>query len=577
VIEFKSWVNEQKHYLAKPWLVLGKGPSFSKRSEFQTSDYFLFCLNHVVREEKVDVAHIIDIDVAEACSEAILKNCDWLIMPRIPNVRNFPSEYVTLADWLTSMPALAEMEKRGRLVTYDFSPLPGDDPWVIDARFFSSEIALGLLGRLGVRKIRSLGIDGGRTYSQSFTDLKKETLLANGQRSFNIQFERITEICTKYGIDYAPLVKPMLVYVGADETQLVASHVLEYSIHKYASRPAIVTPMAPYKFALPKEEKNRPRTGFSFQRFLIPSLCDYSDRALYVDSDMQVFTDLAELWEIPFGHQKVLCTYQKRPEVWTDFSWFHEGRQYSVMLLDCPRLPWKIEEIVRGLDEEKFSYQDLMFNLCLVQPDEIEDRVPPEWNCLEHYSEGKTKLLHYTAVQLQPWRNDDNPLRHIWEKCFQEAYLAGYLPDQLLEDALSKGDLKSSMSETIERLQTEKAIDREREERATRSKISMPVKVQLMEHQIRQLRKELQDANEKLAATEKELGIVSDRLGWAREEISEYRAHILGLEKNVHSLYSSKTWKLGRVFTKPAEIVRRSLPKKHTTRTDRPFNSHSPK
>ena len=62
---------------------------------------------------------------------------------------------------------------------------------------------------------------------------------------------------------------------------------------------------------LPKDEKNRPRTGFSFFRFAIPELCNYSDRALYLDADMQVFSDLAELWDIPFNKQRILCTYQK--------------------------------------------------------------------------------------------------------------------------------------------------------------------------------------------------------------------------------------------------------------------------
>ena len=29
----------------------------------------------------------------------------------------------------------------------------------------------------------------------------------------------------------------------------------------------------------------------------------------------------------------------------------------SVLLLDCDRLDWKIDEIVRGLDEERYNYQ----------------------------------------------------------------------------------------------------------------------------------------------------------------------------------------------------------------------------
>jgi len=49
-------------------------------------------------------------------------------------------------------------------------------------------------------------------------------------------------------------------------------------------------------------------------------------------------------------------------------------------VLDTPRLPWKIEEIVQGLDDGKFTYEDLLFECCLVKPEEIEDRIPSEWN-----------------------------------------------------------------------------------------------------------------------------------------------------------------------------------------------------
>ena len=104
---------------------------------------------------------------------------------------------------------------------------------------------------------------------------------------------------------------------------------------------------------MPRDKKNRPRTGFSFCRLTIPERCGYRGRALYLDADMLVFADLAELWQIPFGEQSVLCTWQSEPPPdWRDNPAFHTGRHYAVMLLDCDRLPWHIEEIIRGLDED---------------------------------------------------------------------------------------------------------------------------------------------------------------------------------------------------------------------------------
>ena len=81
------------------------------------------------------------------------------------------------------------------------------------------------------------------------------------------------------------------------------------------------------------------------------------------------------------------------------------------MLLDCERLDWEIDDIVGGLDEGRYTYEQLMFELCVVDEDEINDNIPPVWNHLEHYEPGETKLLHYTVVPTQPWKNDKNPLQ----------------------------------------------------------------------------------------------------------------------------------------------------------------------
>jgi hypothetical protein len=205
MLELKNWI-AKRHFDDKPWLVLGKGPTFSKRGDFDLKSFNKIALNHVVREEKVEVAHIIDIDVADDCRQHLRANCDWLIIPWVPNVKHFRGEYLTLADWCSCIPELKEMDSLGRLVTYDFSHEENGDPWTVVARYFSSEAALGILGRMNVKTVYSLGIDGGRSYSNSFDDLKKRTLLGNGLPSFDLQFERLYEIAKTFAIDYSPLV-----------------------------------------------------------------------------------------------------------------------------------------------------------------------------------------------------------------------------------------------------------------------------------------------------------------------------------------------------------------------------------
>jgi hypothetical protein len=460
MIELKTWL-ENPPVDGRPWLVLGKGPTFGRRAEFPLDDYQLLSLNHVVRELPVTIAHMIDIDVAAACGDALTKNCRFLVMPRYPHVDHRADVSRPLESFFDTVPALRALDEQGRLVWYNLrnnkkSPLVGNDS-ILSARYFSSEAALELLGVLGAKRVRSLGIDGGHNYGAAFRDLAGTTRLANGQPSFDLQFGELDRIVEQYGIDYAPLIPPMRVFVGVDETQMVPTRVLEYSIRKHTPMPVRVTPMLNVPVPIPKEPRNRPRTGFSFCRFLIPSLCGHRGRALYVDSDMQVFTDLEELWRIPFGDRKVLCTYQKEPpQAWRNTQVnFKPGRQMSVMMLDCERLPWRIEDIVRGLDDGAYTYEQLMFDLCLVRPDEIGDDLPPEWNCLEHYEPESSKLLHYTVVDTQPWRNDRNPLGEVWMDCYREAVAAGAVPFDEVADGVARGWLKPALLDAFpQRLRT---------------------------------------------------------------------------------------------------------------------------
>jgi hypothetical protein len=168
---------------------------------------------------------------------------------------------------------------------------------------------------------------------------------------------------------------------------------------------------------------------------------------------MQVFADIEELWARPFDAHKVMVSRQDHaPAAWKDSKWFRPGPQMSVMVLDCSRLDWDIQEIVRGLDEGRFSYADLLFDLCLVPPGEIDDTLPSEWNHLERYEPGFTKLIHYTVVPTQPWKNDENPLRDLWRSAYREAVAAGAIVPDEVQSLARRGGIKSALVDDLEEL-----------------------------------------------------------------------------------------------------------------------------
>ncbi len=437
---FFDWFAAQPRETTSRWVIFGKGPSFARRAEFDLSGYRTLALNHVVRDQLVDVAHAIDIDVIEACADVLEQNAGVVAMPWYPHQRN-RSGSRTLAEWSAELPVLGRLATAGRLLWYDLGTSRkrhGEGP-MIPAPYFSAEAALSLLALAGARHVRSLGVDGGATYSREFAQLQDKTLLSNGHKSFDTQFQGFARTIMQTGVDYAPLniESPIRVFVGAAPPQMLAVKVLEYSIRKHASMSVEVFPLfqAPLQFPIPKEPANRPRTPFSFQRFLIPSLKGFRGRAIYVDSDMQVFRDIRELWTLPFNGADLLAARElgdsgRRP-------------QFSVMLLDCERLRWNLTEIVARLDSGELDYEKLMYKMAVAE--KIEAAIDPHWNSLERYEDGVTSLLHYTDMNTQPWLSRSNKLNYLWTRDLFEAIDRGVIAREYVAAEAAAGHVRPSL------------------------------------------------------------------------------------------------------------------------------------
>jgi hypothetical protein len=396
MLELTEWFLRAA-FPAKPWLVLGKGPTFDRRDEFDLGAYNLIALNHVVDVLHVDVEHAIDIDVIEDCADRIAGNCDWLLVPRYPHVKSTLGTRA-LEDYFDEIPVLRELSEQDRLVWYNLShtPIVGDSP-VIGASRFSSEAVLNVLGRMGVTTVRSLGVDGGRSYAPSFASLEETTLLTNGALDFHLQFELLEVIAEEHGLDFRPLVEPLKVFVGADESQLVEYRVLEYSIQRAASIPVEVTPM----FAV-SDRKPHDREQWARE---VPALCEFRGRALYLDADTLVLGDVGELARLPAGAAPVRGTV--------------------AMLLDCERL---------GPDAAPSAWGQ-----------RSNDDLPDGWSGAGAYVPDQTKAVRFDAASPQPWRSDGHPLDEVWMALYREAVHGGAVPPEEVEAAIAGGRVKPSL------------------------------------------------------------------------------------------------------------------------------------
>lgn len=241
------------------------------------------------------------------------------------------------------------------------------------------------------------------------------------------------------------------VYVGADRSQQLAIKVLEHSIKRHTTAPVEVIQMVDLPVPTPADPRNGQRTGFSYSRFCIPKLAGYSGRAIYMDADMQVFKDIRRLWELPFNGAKVLVQQEVKH---LDMTMSKENapqkriKQCAVMLLDCSRLNWDIKAIVKDLDEAHYTYEQLMYEMCILGEDEVSYSVPFEWNSLEYFDEN-TCLTHYTDMGTQPWVSTNNPNGHIWFGEVRRMLAEGSLEWATLEQEVRAGYFRPSLLREI--------------------------------------------------------------------------------------------------------------------------------
>ena len=164
------------------------------------------------------------------------------------------------------------------------------------------------------------------------------------------------------------------VFIGVDPRQPVAYHVLCSSIQRRSSKPVAFIPLLIDQ--LPITRKGL--TDFTFARYLVPWLCGYHGKAVFLDSDMLVLGDIAELFDdkydsavsvVPFGGSLQF----ERP---------------SVMVFNCDMCG---DLTPSYIDNHQSSPQSFEWALSI-------GRLPLEWNYLVGYSApmADVKLIHYT-------------------------------------------------------------------------------------------------------------------------------------------------------------------------------------
>jgi hypothetical protein len=191
------------------------------------------------------------------------------------------------------------------------------------------------------------------------------------------------------------------VFIGYDENETVAFHVLAHSIMRHASKPVEIVPIVKSHMSAfyTRERSGLESTDFSFTRFLAPYLCDYKGWAIFTDCDMLVTADIAELWALRDDKYAVMCTkHDYQPVGDTKFlgqvqTKYEKKNWSSVMMFNnarCTALTPEVVSTETGLFLHQFKW---------LGNDDLIGSLPLSWNYLvgEHQTTSSTpELIHYT-------------------------------------------------------------------------------------------------------------------------------------------------------------------------------------
>jgi len=191
------------------------------------------------------------------------------------------------------------------------------------------------------------------------------------------------------------------VFIGYDDVEAVAYHTYCHSILKRASEPVALSPLhteALRKAGLYRRDRDAKQSNeFSFTRFLVPALCDFSGWALFTDCDMLMLGDIAGLWALRDDRYSVMVVkHDYEPSTETKFM---GARQYrypkknwsSVMLFNCPRCRALTPDYVNTAPPLNLH----QFKWC--GEDEVGE-LPATWNHLvgEYPHDPGANLVHFT-------------------------------------------------------------------------------------------------------------------------------------------------------------------------------------
>jgi lipopolysaccharide biosynthesis glycosyltransferase len=193
--------------------------------------------------------------------------------------------------------------------------------------------------------------------------------------------------------------KSIPIFIGYDAREAVAYHTCVNSIIRYSTNPISINPLSLNLLKGYNETHTDGSNQFIYSRFLLPHLMDYNGWAIFIDGDMIIRDDIAELYNLQNNDYSVMVvkhdykTKSNTKYLGSKNEDYPRKNWSSVVLWNCGHIKNKIltPELIQksnGSYLHRFSWLT----------DNDIGSLPIEWNWLpdEYGENNNAKLLHYT-------------------------------------------------------------------------------------------------------------------------------------------------------------------------------------
>ena len=190
------------------------------------------------------------------------------------------------------------------------------------------------------------------------------------------------------------------IFIGYDEGEKIAFHVLAESIRKQSSEPISITPidLNTIRNHFIRDKQSNQSTEFAFSRFMVPYLSNYEGWSIFMDCDMLLRTDINELWKLRDDDYAVMCVkhnYEPKQDVkfrGAKNEKFPKKNWSSLMLMNNAKCKLLTPEYVRtasGLELHQFKWLESERDI---------GAIPKTWNWLvgEYEYNPLANNVHFT-------------------------------------------------------------------------------------------------------------------------------------------------------------------------------------